>query len=200
MTDPILKVRQLPPGWQIMGQFLDLMCNAEKYAERMAEFQAAHDGAALIVDKVGKASEIDGLHAAAVTDRDESNAILAKAERAAKAHTASALEAKTSLIRQGAAERKELMTECEAKCDALKTETQDRVDAANQAMRAATTELADRKGEVKSHEAAVRKATAKVKADRATLDADRADLDRRVSGLDQALASSKNSNAKAFAA
>ena len=147
-----LKVKALPPGFVIVGQALQVLLDPAKYSAAITELNEAYAAANLVVSKVGKAEEIDGMHTAATENRDEAQRLLTEAKIVAANHAITAEAAKAAIIRKASEDAAQLRTDTETHCDALRTRTQEIVNAANAKMRSDADELEDRKTEVKRHE------------------------------------------------
>lgn len=80
-------VYQMPPvpGVEDFYTLVAFLANTERYAKQMDEMLLLRDEINKLVEKVGKAEEIDSLHMRAVADRQEGEAVLLRAKESASA-------------------------------------------------------------------------------------------------------------------
>ncbi len=151
MSDP-LKVKALPPGFAIVGQALQVLLDPVKYSAAITEINEAHAAASLVVSKVGKAEEIDGLHEKATANYAEAERLLAEAKTVSARLTSEAGDAKTTIIQKSSAEAKALREETERHCDALRTRTQNYVNESQEGIKAAALAAGQRESAVSARE------------------------------------------------
>ena len=115
-------VYQMPPvpGVEDFYTLVAFLANTERYAKQMDEMLLLRDEINKLVEKVGKAEEIDSLHMRAVADRQEGEAVLLRARESAASVIAASRDTADQISLDGAKELDVKHAELSVRQSALK--------------------------------------------------------------------------------